>query len=68
MCRISIIVRQRIKMAGFAPPREEADKCSLCFFGFACKLAVSLVSSIKINVHSIIIFTLVFELRVNIAL
>ena len=30
-----------------------ADKCSLRFPGFACKLAVSLVTGIKINVHSI---------------
>ena len=30
-----------------------ADKCSLHFPGFACKLAVSLVTGIKINAHSI---------------
>ena len=58
-------MRQRIKMAIFA--RQISDKCSLCFPGFACKLAASLVNSIKINVHSIIVFVLVFELRVNIA-
>ena len=63
--RGSIIVRQRIKMAGFAV-RKEADKCSLCFSGFACKLAASLVNGIKINVHSFIVVALVFELRVNI--
>ena len=34
--------------------REDwADKCSLCFAGFKCKLAVFLVNSVKINVHSI---------------
>ena len=43
-------------------------KCRLCLPGFACKLAASLVNGIKINVHPIIVFVLVFELRVNIAL
>ena len=47
-------MRQRIKMAGFAP-------------GLAYKLAASLVNDIKINLHSIIVFVLVFELHVNIA-
>ena len=61
--RGSIIVRQRIKMAGFAV-RKEAG--SLYFSGFACKLAASLVNGIKINVHSFIVVVLVFELRVNI--
>ena len=51
---------------GFLLGREEADKCRLCFPGFACKLATSLVKGIKINVHYIIVFVLVFELRVNI--
>ena len=39
--------------------REDwADKCSLCFAGFAYKLAVSLVNGIKINVHSITLLCL----------
>ena len=47
--------------------REDwADYCSLCFLGFACKLADPLVNGIKINVNSIIVFVLVFELHVNV--
>ena len=37
------------------------------FPGLAYKLAASLVNGIKINLHSIIVFVLVFELHVNIA-
>ena len=37
------------------------------FSGLAYKLAASLVNGIKINLHSIIVFVLVFELPVNIA-
>lgn len=48
--------------------REDwADKCTLCFAVFACKLAASLVNGMNINVHSITRFVLVIELRVNIA-
>ena len=47
--------------------QDSADKCSLCFPGLAYKLAASLVNGIRINVHAIIVFVLVLELRVNIA-
>ena len=47
------------------------DKClskrSLCFPGFVCKRVDSLVNGIKIKVHTIIAFVLVFQLVVNIA-
>ena len=46
---------------------DRADKRSLGFPGLAYKLATSLVNGIKSNLHSIIVFVLVFELRVNIA-
>ena len=45
-----------------------ADKCSVGFSGLAYNLAASLVNGIKINLHCTIVFVLVFELRVNIAL
>ena len=44
--------------------REEDNKRSLCFPGFACKLSAFLVNRIKINVHFITVFVLVFELHV----
>ena len=58
-------MRSGIKMAGFARQRRLSDKCSLCFAGFTCKLAASLVNGININVHSITLhlIVLVFELR-----
>ena len=45
-------------MAGSLVREDWADKCSLCFDGFACKLAVSLANGIKINVHSITLLCL----------
>ena len=47
---------------------DRADNCSLGFSGLAYKLAAFLVNGIKINLHSTIVFVLVFELRVSIAL
>ena len=65
--RRSIIVRQHIKMAGFARQRRSRREVQFAFFCFVCKLAAPLVNGIKIKMHPIIVFVLVFELRVNIA-
>ena len=58
-------------MADFAGQRRlsktELISAVFCLPGFACKLAASLVNGLKINGDSIIVFVLVFELRVNIA-
>ena len=57
------IIKWRVSLV-----REEAaEKCSLCFSGFACKLAAPLVNGIKIKMHPIIVFVLVFKLRVSTA-
>ena len=45
-------------MAGSLVREDWADKCSLCFAGFACKLAVCFANGIKINVHSITLLCL----------
>ena len=46
---------------------DRADKCRLGFPALVYKLAAALVNGIKINLHYIIVFVLVFELRVDIA-
>ena len=46
---------------------DRADNCRLGFPALVYKLAASLVNGIKINLHGIIVFVLVFELRVDIA-
>ena len=40
---------------------EQIEPISLCFAGFACKLAVSLANGIKINVHSITLLCLCLD-------
>ena len=59
---------QHIKMAGFAGQRRLSRSVQVCVFLVSrASLRASLVNGIKINVLSIIVFVLVFELRVNIA-
>ena len=55
-------------VSAYLKGREEADMWSLRFGVFVCKLAATLVNSSKNQCALIIVFVLVFELRVTLHL